>query len=335
MARVLVTGATGFIGRHLVGRLLERGDCVRCLIHEREERVADAECVHGDVTVPETLVKAVRNIDIVYHLAGATVVWSPHWYETINALGTRHVAEACADLPSPPVLVFLSSLAAAGPTTPDNPRREEDLAAPVSEYGRSKLLGERCLRRLARRLPCTVLRPPGVFGPGDTNVLPLFKSARWGVNFIPGNGEQRLSFIHVAELVRALPEAAERGERLSDERGADSQGVYFVALDEHVSLEELGQRAVDAVHDGMGKKRVRSIVMPAPALKALARANDFYARLTKTPLLLSTDKIREAFAGSWICTSAKARRAWGFACRTGLCDGFQKTVQWYRERAWL
>jgi dihydroflavonol-4-reductase len=335
MARVLVTGATGFIGRHLVRHLLGRGEQVRCLIHLKEERISGVECVPGDITAPESLTKAVQGVHIVYHLAGATVVTAPQRYKPINSLGTRHLGEACARLENPPLFLYLSSLAAAGPTMADKPLREEDPPAPISAYGRSKLLGERYLRRLADRLPITVLRPPGVFGPGDPNMISLFKSVRAGINFVPGSARAQLGFIYVDDLISALFQAAEWGERLREPRLGlyDSHGVYFVTEDERPTLAQFGQLAAGAL--GEGTKAVRTIVIPAPLAKSLGRVNDFLARLTMQPILLSTDKMSEALAGSWICASDKAKRAWGFACRTDLAEGLRQTAAWYRQRGML
>ena len=331
MARVLVTGGTGFIGRHLVAHLRALGEEVRCLIHEKEARVAGAECVRGDITVPGSLVPALRGVERVYHLAGATVVASPHRYKAVNALGTRNLAAACGGLTTPPVLLFLSSLAAAGPTTPNRPRREDELPAPVSEYGRSKLLAERHLRQWAAQLPITILRPPGVFGPGDSNTVKLFQMARHGVNLIPGSAEQQLDFIYVDDLVAAIPMAAALGQRLAASSVDDARGLYFVAMDERPSIRDLG----DLAGRIMGAASMRHVVIPHWAGRLTARATDFVARLTMQPMLLTSDKMREALAGSWICSSAKAKSAWGFACRTGLADGFAKTVAWYRRHGWL
>jgi dihydroflavonol-4-reductase len=348
MARVLVTGATGFIGRHLVRHLLSRGEHVRCLIHFKEERVAGAECVPGDITAPQSLTAVVQGVDIVYHLAGATVVTSPHKYKPINSLGTRNLAEACAGLEKPPLFMYLSSLAAAGPTTPNKPLREENPPAPVSEYGRSKLLGERFLQGLADRLPVTVLRPPGVFGPGDPNMVALFKSVRAGVNFVPGSRRQQLGFIYVSDLIEALLQAAEWGERLRDPSVGldDPQGLYFVAMEERPTLEELGLLAASALGEtSLGERHivsspvlaraVRTVIIPARVGKILARVNDFLSRLTMQPMLLTSDKMREALAGSWICSSEKAKRAWGFTCQTELAEGLRQTVAWYRHKGML
>ena len=333
MARVLVTGATGFIGKHLTAHLRARGDAVRCLIHHSDARIAGIDCVRGDITVPSSFAAALRDIDIVYHLAGATVVASPHRYRVVNTLGTRNIAMACARLATPPVLVFLSSLAAAGPTSPDQPLREDDSPNPVSEYGRSKLFAERHLRRLARQLPITIVRPPGVFGPGDPNTLKLFQAARRGINLIPGSAEQRLSFIYVDDLVAALPQAAERGERLTHSDGAlyDPRGVYFLTMDDRPTVIELGELAGRA----MGIGSIRHIRIPAWAIRLAAGATDFSARVTMRPMLLTSDKMREALAGSWICASAKAKSQLGFVCLTGLVDGFAKTVAWYKQHGWL
>ncbi len=340
MARVLVTGATGFIGRHLVPHLLKRGDRVRCLIHFKEERVPGAECVAGDITVPQTLHKAVAGIDVVYHLAGATLVTSAHRYRQINSMGTRNLGEACARLTSPPTLVFLSSLAAAGPTLANRPVREADLPAPISAYGRSKLLAERWLRQLAGRLPITLVRPPGVFGPGDPNMIGLFQTVRWGVNFIPGSVNHQLGFIYVDDLIESLPIAAEKGERLPAPQLSEDQvrGLYYLTLEERPTLETMGQIAAGILAEmgaAPGKASIRSIVIPPTVGKFIGRCNDFAARLAMRPLLLTSDKMREALAGSWICTSGKAHQAWGFSCRTSMAQGMHLTAQWYRRQGLL
>jgi nucleoside-diphosphate-sugar epimerase len=332
MARVLVTGATGFIGKHLVDFLVQRGDQVRCLARKPTARFRGATIVHGDITVPESLDAAVTGVDIVYHLAGATVVSALNHYRAINTLGTHNLGEACARLTSPPVLVYLSSLAAAGPSPECEPRTEETLLAPVSAYGRSKLMGERRLRRLAGRLPVTIVRPPSVFGPGDHNTLALFQTVRWGVHFIPGSPRQQLAFLYVADLIEALPQAAFIGERLDSTASVDdAQGCYYLAMDEQPTFAELGTLAGQV----MRRPKVRLVTVPLWIGKTLGRVNDFVARVTGVPLMLTSDKMREALAGSWTCRSDKAKRQLNFSCWTGLRDGFEKTVAWYRQHGWL
>jgi nucleoside-diphosphate-sugar epimerase len=332
MARALVTGATGFIGRHLVAVLAERGDRVRCLVRrpagEQPFGPLDVEYHRGDVTDAASLAEAVRDVDVIYHVAGATLVRTPKQYMAVNAEGTRHLAAACAGQPRPPKIVYVSSLAAAGPSTPERPRTETDPPAPVSEYGRSKLAAEEHLRAAADRVPATVLRPPGVIGPGDPHNLVLFRAARRGLIAAPGSTAHRLSWIDVDDLARALLLATERGEVLGPDGG---RGVYFVALDEMPTYAELGRLVGAAV----GCEHVRAVAAPRALCRAVGRVNDLRVWLTGRPLLLTTDKMREGVAGSWTCSSAKAKRDLGFACRVGLADSFRRMAAWYAERGLL
>lgn len=171
---VLVTGASGFIGRHLVRRLIARGDQVSCLVratsHIDALRSAGAQWVIGDVTDWESVRQALAmsQAKIVFHLAGLTKALRKDDFQQVNADGTDAVAAACADCADKPVLVVVSSLAAAGPCTAGRPRIESDVPAPVSAYGRSKLAGELAAAGYAGGVPISIVRPPMVFGTGDS-----------------------------------------------------------------------------------------------------------------------------------------------------------------------
>ena len=186
MSKTLVTGASGFIGTHLVRALVEKGHAVTCLVRQRSvvkplEALGTRLCA-GDVTDANSLTSAVNGQDVVFHLAGRTRALNAHEFHAVNEGGTRAVAQACAAQTPPPVLVIVSSLAAAGPSTLDRPHVETDPSAPVSHYGRSKRAGELAAAAMAHRIPVTVVRPPIVIGPGDRLGLPLFASvARFGV----------------------------------------------------------------------------------------------------------------------------------------------------------
>lgn len=336
MARVLVTGATGFIGHHLAQHLVERGDQVRCLVRRRPLRVGDplpsaVEYAVGDITVRESLDAAVAGIETVYHLAGATLTVHPSTFRLVNSRGTRHLAEACASCSVPPTFVYISSLAAAGPTH-HRPRSEDCPPCPVSEYGRSKLGGERNLRAMAGRLSVTILRPPCVFGPGERFMLKLLHQVRWGFSMRPGHRVFRLSWIYVADLVEAMVLAAERGCRLLPGAAPnDERGVYYVALDTCHTVTGFA----DLLAEVLDRQKHWDICVPPILCWLGAYVNDCRAQLTGRVFWLNSDKLREALAGSWICDASKAKRELGFVCRTDLMTGLRTTIRWYQDHGWL
>jgi nucleoside-diphosphate-sugar epimerase len=337
MSLALVTGATGFIGRHLVERLSASNTEVRCLLNIKEGIDSlsglDVELVRGDITRPDTMASAFRGVDVVYHLAGKTLASSAEEFHRVNAEGTRLVAEACARQATPPVLVFVSSLAAAGPSPFDQPRDETEPPRPVSHYGRSKQAAEAALKRLSDRLPITVLRPPGVFGPRERYMLGLFRSVRKGVSFVPCLTPFRLSLIDVRDLVGALLLASARGHRLSPELGGESaaEGIYFVASPETPTYHELGQEIAHA----LGRHSVRTIRLPGSFGYALAGIAEVAARLRGRPFLLNFDKMREAVAGSWTCRTERAARELVFHPGASLSERLRQTAEWYRENGWI
>ena len=334
---MLVTGASGFIGRHLVRRLIERGDRVSCLVRATsridELRSSGAQPIVGDATDRAGIERALAESQavVVFHLAGLLRAVRTADFARVNAGGVESVAAACANRAERPVLIVVSSLAAAGPCAGDQPRVEGDSPAPVSAYGRSKLAGELTASRHAGEMEITLVRPAIVFGPGDRGVLEMFRPiARWGVHVVPGRQERRVSLIHVADLVALLLLTAEKGERLRPD-GAPGQGIYFIAAQEYPTYAELGQ----AMARALGRKRARVVHMPGPLVRLVGLCGDALGRVRQRPGWVNSDKIAEALAGSWTCASAKARRQLGWSPAATLADRLRETAQWYRQAGWL
>lgn len=337
---VLVTGASGFIGGRLVRRLVERRCRVCCLVRANsridELRSAGAQLVTGDVTDRVSVERALAESQAgaVFHLAGLLKTERRADFRRVNTGGVENVAAACASRagqPDPPVLVVMSSLSATGPCAADALRVEGDVAGPVSNYGRSKLAGEQAAGRYAGAVPISIVRPPIVFGGGDRGVLEMFLPiAHWGVHVVPGWEDRRYSLIHADDLVEGLLLTAEKGERLR-EHGVPGEGVYFIAGEDHPTYAQLGP----AMATALGKKPPTVVHLPGPLIRLVGVMADVTSSIRRRPGWISSDKITEALAGSWTCSSAKARAQLGWSPAGSLADRLRETVQWYRQAGWL
>ena len=338
MGRILVTGGSGFIGWHLVRALAERGERVRCLVRSTSNvdriRPLGVGLVQGDLRDRAALAEAVADCQVVYHLAGCTKAFHPKTLFDLNETAVRRLAEACAEQPSPPVLVAVSSLAAAGPAIDGRLRTEADPAEPVSTYGKSKRAGEVVLEQRAGDLPITIVRPPIVVGEGDLAGLEIFRPiARFGLHVVPGWGQECFSLIHAADLAEGLILAAETGRRLplpGAEGVPPGEGYYFLASDDHPTYADLGRMIGPALG-----RRVRVVPTPPRTIWLVAAMSELGGRLRGQAPPLNFDKARDARAGSWICSPRKAREELGFSVGVSLEERLRQTAAWYRKQGWL
>jgi len=287
------------------------------------------------VTDLASLREAVAGKSVVFHLAGMTKSFSSREFLAINRGGVRNVAQACAEQSTPPILVVVSSLAAAGPAPGGRPRLEADTPCPVSMYGRSKRAGERSAERFADRVPITIVRPPIVFGEADTATFEMFKTvARSGIHPVPGYMPRNYSVIHADDLVEALILAAIQGERLqcgASEDDALAQGYYFASCDEHPTYYKLGR----LIGQALGRRRTFSIPFATPVVRAAGVMGELSGRLRGEQAVMNWDKAREALAGSWTCSAQKAQQELGFSVPLPLMDRLRQTADWYRNEGWL
>jgi nucleoside-diphosphate-sugar epimerase len=208
--KVLLTGANGFVGSHILDKLCARGLATVALLRPASnQRFIQAhlprlEVRVGSLSDPQSLDAALQDVTHVIHCAGCIKALRKSEFYEVNQAGTRNVVEAVNRQQGRiQRLVHLSSLAAGGPASPDKPAREDDLPHPVSEYGRSKLAGERELHG-ACKTEYVILRPPAVYGPRDEAFLPLFKAVK--AHILPrfGGGRQTLSLVFAEDLAEAV-----------------------------------------------------------------------------------------------------------------------------------
>lgn len=335
MERVLVTGASGFIAWHLARALLERNIQVVGLTRATSDTThisgLDVELRIGALEDPSSLASAVAECDTVFHLAGLTKALRLSELIRVNAQGTANLARVCAAEPHPPTVVYLSSLAAAGPTIGGKGRSEDDRPAPVSDYGRSKLAGEDVLREHAEQLPISVVRPPIVFGEADPGTLAIFKVLdRTRVHAIPGYVPRQYSLIYAGDLAEACVRVAEQGERLAPEFAA-GQGIYFVESARRLTYGQLGH----CLGRALGHKLTIPLPLPHAAVRLLGALADIRARRRGKSDYFSADKAREATAGAWICSADKIATTLGFDLPAELGHKLTRTANWYREQGWL
>lgn len=304
MPTVAVTGASGFIGSNLTAHLSARGHDVRA--------------VRRPFDRPD-LIETLRGCEVVVHLAGVVAAARDDEYVAANVTATRVVAEATRAAGAR--LVHISSLAAAGPASRAAPRVEDDPPAPMTAYGRSKLAGERAIEGV-RGLQWTILRPGVVYGPRDRAVLALFRMARAGMLPLVGRETAAYTMIHVADVVRAIEAAVDRGDASGE--------TMFVGHPEPVSARAL----VEGVRDAAGGAAT-IVRVPRPLLWIAARAGDAIGALRGKPVVINRRRYDELNAEGFVCRVDRLRDRLGIVAEIALRDGLAQTANWYRSNGWL
>jgi nucleoside-diphosphate-sugar epimerase len=321
--KVMVTGATGFVGSHLAEALRRRGDEVTVLARSAAKAAALAplgvRVVPGDLHDRHALEQAAQAQDVIYHVAGVVAARSEADFMVANRDGTRNLVETIARIGTGR-LVFVSSMAAAGPTIKGRPLRGDEAPRPVTAYGRSKLAAEQAVSAAA--FPWTIVRPPMVYGPRDQEVLKVFRLARLGVAPVLGDGSQELSAVHGRDLAEALIAAATSGTAAGK--------TYYACHPEVFTGAELA-RAVGRV---MGRS-LAVIRVPAMIGRGVLTVTEAAARLTGHTTILTADKANEFFQPAWTGDPAPLMRDTGWQAAHDLKAGLEETYRWYRTAGWL
>ena len=331
MKKILVTGASGFIGSFIVEEALKRGFETWAAVRKGSSRryLQDGRIrfVELDLDDPDGLRSRLAGIgfDYVVHAAGATKCLDAADFFRINTQGTKHLAAAvAATCPGLKRFVFISSLSVLGPvreTAPYTDMTAADTPRPDTAYGRSKLEAERALDGM-QGFPFIVLRPTGVYGPREKDYFMMAESIKRHVDFAAGLRPQDLTFIYVKDLVGAVFLALERG----------NIGSRYLLSDGRV----YSSRAFsDLIRRELGNPWLLRIKAPLWLLRVITAAGETVGRLTGRLTALNNDKYKIMRQRNWRCDIRPAVAELGFSPRYGLAEGVHEAVEWYKENKWL
>lgn len=323
---LLITGATGFVGSHVIDLSPGYKFQLRALVRKPTDadrlRAAGVECVVGSLEDAASLREAVSGATAVLHLAAATKARTPAEYQRSNVAGTQAVIDAMlAAEPRPARLIYLSSLAAVGPPVAGRPVTREDVPRPLTTYGRTKLAGEKVCEVAADRFQVAILRAPAVYGPRDRDVFEFFRLANRGIVPLPRAATGRVQMIHVRDLARSLLLAA---------TSSAARGVYHVAEAQSYGWEEMARM----VGKALGRE-VRVPRIPTPVIVAAATLNETIFGIMGRSTIFNREKADELTVPGWLCETELARRDFGFEAHIPLQEGFNETANWYKLNGWL
>ncbi len=332
--KVLVTGASGFIGSTLIGQLNRLGIEPFALLRKTSD-TSNLQGLkyhrrEGDLSHLDSLKEAVQDVDVIYHLAGATMAPDREAFFRHNAQGTALLARAAAEArPGLKRFVFVSSMAAGGPSTSPSPKLESDPDQPVSLYGESKLQGEKDLLRHKDIFPISIIRPPMVYGPRDKGVFIAIQTVSRGVMPIlqgaTPDRNKHYSAIHSDDLCQAILQAG----AVTPDQVASGE-IFYIAADGVFTYREM----LKTIARHLDRKAV-AFPVPRFAITAGAMFTTVASKVTGKTYALNLDKLGEIHADFWVCSNEKAKTKLGFKPKYDFDTGMSDAIEWYKKEKWI
>lgn len=328
--KVLVTGATGFLGSHVAERLSARGDHVRALVRRTSNRshlgrLPNVELFEGTVEQLDRMRDAVDGVDAVVHAAGITKARNTDEFFAVNVGGTSNLVQAARSRANGHRLkrfVHVSSLEACGPSA-DGAPVPVDQENPVTAYGRSKLASEKVVLAAGEDFPVTVLRPGAIYGPRDNEIFEAFRAISRGLLPLVAGGVAKGVWVYATDCADACVCAIDAD--------VPTGRIYFV--DDGCGPIAQRQMLADAER-ALGRSALIRTSLPVPVLMAVARGLEAFGRVANRPVMLTREKAGMLLE-DWVCSSEVTRRELGWEPKVRWGDGVQRAVTWYRENGWL
>ena len=301
---VALTGATGFLGGHTLDELIEAGHTVRALTRRPQAERDGVEWIQGSLDDAGSLAKLVEGADIVMHLAGLTKAITRDQFFDVNVAGSKLLFDA-AQAAKISHVIHVSSLAAREPR--------------LSHYGASKAGTELLLTARKWSFSWTILRPPGIYGPGDKEILKLLKATKLGVLPAPGGSKNRFSLIHARDLAKALVALCDKSNK---------QAVLEID-DNHAGGYDI--KAVAKALPGASDKKTTVIPLPFAVLGTIGGINDLLARAINKPFMLTLSTARYLSHPDWCVKEPRRFKHAGWSPHFDLEAGLKDTLDWYKK----
>lgn len=323
----VVTGASGFVGSHLVDKLLAEGHQVKCILRSSSSRRwlegKPVEIVDFGLFDKAALKDVLKDADYIYHVAGIVKAKRVEDYFKGNVESTKTLLEVATEVnPNLKRFLIVSSQTACGPSLNGKPCSEETEEHPITTYGRSKFAQEQLAKSYFDKLPITIVRPPAVFGERDTEVYLIFKTYKAGLMTLIGFDNKMLNLIHVADLVNGIYDASISPNTIGRK--------YFVASEELYTWPQVG----DAIAKALGK-RALTLRLPHTLVYSVATIAQFFAMFSSKAATFNLEKARDFVQPGWTCEVSKAKKDFGFTQKVSLEEGIKRSIDWYKEMKWL
>lgn len=322
--KVLITGASGFLGYHLINAAIESGLDVYAGVRGKSNVEHLSALPLQNVVLDFNDVNALTEVilqhqfDFIVHAAGTTKAISAEEYNLVNTIYTSNLAKAAAaENSNCKKFVFISSLAASGPAKGLDNKVTEDMASPVTAYGRSKLAAEKALASID--IPSVILRPTAIYGPREKDLFLLANYLNKGLDAYIGRITQKLSFVHGKDVATASIRAL---------LANGATGIFNIGDGKEYSRYDFA----DIIKKNLNKKAVRFHI-PAFLVRAALALTENINRSKPAPV--NREKLGELLAENWSCDIEKAKNQLGFSPVYDLDSGLKETIAWYKEHKWL
>ncbi|MBR0180349.1 MAG: NAD(P)-dependent oxidoreductase [Prevotella sp.] len=330
--KILITGASGFIGSFIVEEALKKGFDTWAAVRKssskeylKDERINFIEL---NLSSKAQLIEQLRDhdFDYVVHAAGVTKCLNKQDFHRINTEGTKNLLDAILELKMPlKRFVFVSSLSIFGAIKEQQPYdeiRETDTPQPNTEYGRSKLAAEKYLESLGSRVPYIILRPTGVYGPREKDYYMMAKTIKQHSDFAVGYKRQDITFVYVSDVVQAIFLALDKG---------DNGRRYFLSDGEVYQSTTFS----DLIHEELGRPWWIRITAPVWVLRIITFCGEYIGRMTGKVTALNNDKFNILRQRNWRCDIQPAIDELGYKPTVKLAEGVRRSIKWYKEQGWL